>query len=101
MKDSICCTIVPPVGNLHCGNIVLSNETAKIISLTGLVCGQSSRLRSLAVRVKAVKTVDSVDVYSFGHLLYEISVGRPLDTTVCDEFPPQLPDIISTLFIFT
>ena len=85
-----------PAGNLHSGNIVLSNETAKIISLTGLVCGQSSRVRALAIKVKAVKCLDSVDVYSFGHLLYEISVGRPLDTTVCDELPPQLPDIVST-----
>ena len=75
---------------------MLTGETAKIISLTGVVCGQSSRLRALAVRVKAVKCVGSVDVYSFGHLLYEISVGRALDTTVCDEFPSQLPDIVST-----
>ena len=88
--------MVPLVGNLHCGNIVLSNETAKIINLTGFVCGQSSRVRSLAVRVRAVKCLNSVDVYSFGQLLYEISVGRPLDSTVCDEFPPQLPDIVST-----
>ena len=91
-----CYNIVPWAGNLQCGNIVLSNETAQIISLTGVVCGQTSRLRSLAIRVKAVKCLDSVDVYSFGHLLYEISVGRPLDTTVCDEFPPHLPDIVST-----
>ena len=89
-------TFISPAGNLHCGNVVLSQETAKIISLTGVVCGQSSRVRSLAVRVKAVKCLGSVDVYSFGHLLYEISVGRPLDTITCDEFPPQLPDIVST-----
>ena len=40
------------LGNLHGGNIVLSNETAKIIHVTGLAGGQSSRCRALAVRVK-------------------------------------------------
>ena len=43
------------LGNLHSGNIILSSETAKIINVTGLAGGQSSRLRGLAVRVKVSK----------------------------------------------
>ena len=40
------------LGNLHTGNIVLTNETAKIINMTGVAGGQSSRVRALAVKVK-------------------------------------------------
>lgn len=34
------------------------------------------------------QTLESVDVHCFGHLLYEMTYGRPPDTVPVDSFPP-------------
>ena len=40
------------------------------------------------------QTMEDIDVYSFGHLLYEMSMGRPLNTSTCDNFPASCaPDL--------
>ncbi len=39
----------------------------------------------------------SLDVYCFGHILYEITFGQSLLSPTADEYPPHCPDIISKL----
>lgn len=34
------------------------------------------------------QTLEGVDVHCFGHLLYEMTYGRPPDTIPVDSFPP-------------
>lgn len=34
------------------------------------------------------QTLESVDVHCFGHLLYEMTYGRPPDSVPVDSFPP-------------
>lgn len=34
-----------------------------------------------------MQTTDSIDVYSFGHLLYEMTYGRPPDAIPVDQYP--------------
>lgn len=34
------------------------------------------------------QTLESVDVHCFGHLLYEMTYGRPPDAVPVDSFPP-------------
>ena len=35
-----------------------------------------------------------MDVYCFGHLLYEITFGEPLNRSSVDEFPSNCPPMI-------
>ena len=35
-----------------------------------------------------LQTLESVDVHCFGHLLYEMTYGRPPDSVPVDSFPP-------------
>ena len=57
-------------GNLHTGNIVLAGETAKILNVTAVVGGLSSRVRALAVQVKVTLT-SYIPVY----ILYTLPGG--------------------------
>lgn len=34
-----------------------------------------------------IQTTESIDVYSFGHLLYEMTYGRPPDAVPVDQYP--------------
>lgn len=45
------------------------------------------------------QTVEAVDVYSFGHVLFEMTFGTPLLAPSCDAFPESCPDELST-FIY-
>ena len=55
----------------------------------------------LILKFKAASSsVFSLDVYSFGHLLYEISLGAELATPTIDTLPDTCPPVISTIFNF-
>jgi PX domain-containing protein kinase-like protein len=45
----------------------------------------------------ASASMTSLDVYCFGHILYEITFGQSLLSPTADEYPPHCPDIISKL----
>lgn len=36
----------------------------------------------------SLQTLEAVDVHCFGHLLYEMTYGRPPDSVPVDSFPP-------------
>lgn len=85
-------------GNLHSGNIVIVNGTCKLLEVTNCVLGVPCILRPYIVQLKKVQTVESVDVYCFGHLLYEMAFGSPLHSPSCDTFPiNSLPELRSVL----
>ena len=49
----------------------------------------------------ASSSVFSLDVYSFGHLLYEISLGAELATPTIDTLPDTCPPVISIGYFFS
>jgi hypothetical protein len=65
-------------------------------------------LPTKALSLKGVTSLASLDVYCFGHILYEVSweeekgptdpqmsVGRPLPTATMDAAPGECPDLVS------
>ena len=36
-----------------------------------------------------LQTTEMIDVYCFGHLLYEMTFGHELEQESCDIFPPE------------
>jgi len=86
-------------GCLHTGNILLVSGQAALTSPTNYIAGVSSRTRPTAVQIKAVTSMQAMDVYCFGLVLYEMTFGRPLSGTTSDSFPPEVPDIIKTVLL--
>ena len=89
-------------GNLHSGNIFIENGKG----ISGAICiselenyliGGSSILRPFIIQLKGPSSsAEAVDVYSFGHLIYEMAVGYPLNNATCDNaIPNNLPEMLS------
>ena len=85
-------------GNLHAGNIFITSDGCPIISETEMFfTGSSSNLRPFIVQLKGpCSSVEALDVYCFGHLLYEMAAGSPLQNPTCDNaLPNQISDQLS------
>lgn len=86
-----------PYGHLHAGNVVIEGENCKLLDIENGILGVPSLYRSFLIEHKSVKDLESVDVYCFGHLMYEITFGDPLDKLYIDEFPENCPPIIQPI----
>ncbi|ELT89664.1 hypothetical protein CAPTEDRAFT_145165 [Capitella teleta] len=82
-----------PYGHLHAGNVIIDLETcqAKLLDLENGILGLPSFYRPFFVQFRKISSLEAVDVYCFGQLLYEMSFGEPLGMPSCDTFPPSCP----------
>ncbi|GLG98985.1 PX domain-containing protein kinase-like protein [Gryllus bimaculatus] len=76
-----------PFGHLQTGNIILENGKVKLLDIENGVLGLPSYYRPFFVQHKKIQSLESIDVYCFGHVLYEMAFGHPLHESVCDMFP--------------
>ena len=86
------------VGNLHSGNVFIGpNGSPYLSEFEGYLLGASSILRPFFTQLKGPSSsAEAVDVYCFGHLLYEMAVGMPLQNSTCDNaLPNHLPEQLS------
>ncbi len=103
VKDEAFVINVDFTGNLHSGNVFLhGGQTALISDYEGYIFGLSSLLRPLIVQLKGPSSsAEAVDVYSFGHLLYEMSTGGRLNNPTCENaIPNAFPEILRKKYIF-
>ncbi|XP_050760924.1 PX domain-containing protein kinase-like protein isoform X9 [Gymnogyps californianus] len=77
-----------PYGHLHSANVMLEGDTCKLLDLENSLLGLPSFYRSYFSQFRKINTLEGVDVHCFGHLLYEMTYGRPPDTIPVDSFPP-------------
>uniref|UniRef100_A0A8C4JSJ8 PX domain containing serine/threonine kinase like n=1 Tax=Dromaius novaehollandiae TaxID=8790 RepID=A0A8C4JSJ8_DRONO len=77
-----------PYGHLHSGNVMLDGDTCKLLDLENSLLGLPSFYRSYFSQFRKINTLEGIDVHCFGHLLYEMTYGRPPDTVPVDSFPP-------------
>uniref|UniRef100_A0A669P3J3 PX domain-containing protein kinase-like protein n=1 Tax=Phasianus colchicus TaxID=9054 RepID=A0A669P3J3_PHACC len=77
-----------PYGHLHSANVVLDGDTCKLLDLENSLLGLPSFYRSYFSQFRKINTLEGIDVHCFGHLLYEMTYGRPPDTIPVDSFPP-------------
>ncbi|XP_048462104.1 PX domain-containing protein kinase-like protein [Rhincodon typus] len=87
-----------PYGHLHPSNVMLDGETCKLLDLENSLLGLPSYYRAYYTQSRKINTTEAIDVYSFGHLLYEITYGRPPDSVPVDSFPSApSSEIVSVL----
>ncbi|XP_063796945.1 PX domain-containing protein kinase-like protein isoform X2 [Pseudophryne corroboree] len=77
-----------PYGHLHASNVMLEGETCRLMDLENSLLGLPSFYRSYFSQFRKINTLESIDVHCFGHLLYEMTYGRPPDSVPVDQFPP-------------
>ncbi|XP_064130378.1 PX domain-containing protein kinase-like protein isoform X3 [Loxodonta africana] len=77
-----------PYGHLHAANVMLDGDTCQLLDLENSLLGLPSFYRSYFSQFRKINTLESVDVHCFGHLLYEMTYGRPPDSVPVDSFPP-------------
>ncbi|XP_066554321.1 PX domain-containing protein kinase-like protein isoform X2 [Amia ocellicauda] len=77
-----------PYGHLHASNVLLDGDTCKLLDIENSLLGLPCYYRPHITQFRKINTTESIDVYSFGHLLYEMTYGRPPDSFPVDHFPP-------------
>ncbi|TRZ01606.1 hypothetical protein DNTS_022963, partial [Danionella cerebrum] len=77
-----------PYGHLHASNVLLEEDTCKLLEIENSVLGLPSYYRPYVTQFRKINTTESIDVYAFGHLLYEMTYGRPPDSVPVDQWPP-------------
>ncbi|XP_018372209.1 PREDICTED: PX domain-containing protein kinase-like protein isoform X1 [Trachymyrmex cornetzi] len=76
-----------PYGHLHTGNVLLTPRCAKLLDIENGLLGLPAFYRPYVVQRRKLHATTQVDVYSFGHVLYEMTFGRPLLEATCSDLP--------------
>ncbi|XP_016414762.1 PX domain-containing protein kinase-like protein isoform X2 [Sinocyclocheilus rhinocerous] len=76
-----------PYGHLHPSNVLIEENTCKLLDIENSLLGLPSYYRPYVTQFRKINTTESIDVYSFGHLLYEMTYGRPPDAVPVDQYP--------------
>ncbi|XP_077428914.1 PX domain-containing protein kinase-like protein isoform X2 [Vanacampus margaritifer] len=74
-------------GHLHASNVMLEQGVCRLTDVENGMLGVPSHLRPVVTHFRKINTVESMDVFCFGHLLYEITYGRPPDSVPVDNYP--------------
>ncbi|XP_012938998.1 PX domain-containing protein kinase-like protein isoform X2 [Aplysia californica] len=80
-----------PYGHLHAGNILVINSCCQLLDIENSIMGLPGYYRAFYTQVKKVQSLETIDVYCFGQVLYEMSFGSQINAPTCDQFPPECP----------
>lgn len=85
-------------GHLHTGNIIIENNRVKLLDIENGILGVPSFYRPYFIQHKRICNLETIDVYCFGHTLYEMAFGVPLQESTVDNFPPDcVPNLRAVL----
>lgn len=90
-----------PYGHLHTGNVVIDNERVKLLDIENGILGVPSFYRPYFMQHKKINTLEAIDVYCFGHTIYEMAFGAPLHESIIDalpqDAPPELKSVLDSI----
>ncbi|TNN38311.1 PX domain-containing protein kinase-like protein [Liparis tanakae] len=78
-------------GHLHASNVIVEDDVCRLVDVENGMLGVPSVLRPAFTQLRKINTTESIDVFGFGHVLYEMTYGRPPDAVPVDQFP-DVPD---------
>ncbi|XP_056293001.1 PX domain-containing protein kinase-like protein isoform X3 [Pseudoliparis swirei] len=78
-------------GHLHASNVIVEDDVCRLVDVENGMLGVPSVLRPAFTQLRKINTTESIDVFGFGHLLYEMTYGRPPDAVPVDQYP-DVPD---------
>ncbi|XP_053285682.1 PX domain-containing protein kinase-like protein isoform X2 [Pleuronectes platessa] len=73
-------------GHLHASNVIVEDGVCRLMDVENGMLGVPSTLRPSFTPLRKINTVESIDVFCFGHLLYEMTCGRPPDGVPVDQY---------------
>ncbi|XP_055626068.1 PX domain-containing protein kinase-like protein isoform X2 [Toxorhynchites rutilus septentrionalis] len=80
-------------GHVHCGNVLIVDGVAKLMDVENFIFGVPSFYRPFFVQHSKINSCEAIDVYGFGHLMYEMCMGYPLQ----DSYARQISDCPDSL----
>uniref|UniRef100_A0A3P9HD73 PX domain containing serine/threonine kinase n=1 Tax=Oryzias latipes TaxID=8090 RepID=A0A3P9HD73_ORYLA len=85
-------------GHLHTSNVMVEDDVCQLLEVENGILGVPSMLRATFSQLRKINTTESIDVFCFGHSLYEMTYGRLPDSVPVDQFPagPHTP-VVSVL----
>jgi len=92
-----------PYVHLHAGNVVVCNGLPRLLDLENWAVGVPSLHRPLYTKLYRLQTMESIEMFSFGHLLYELATGHQLVTptfgvaTSLDSSSPELKSLLVSI----
>lgn len=81
------------LGHLHTGNVIVENDRIRLLDIENGVLGVPSFYRPYFMQHRKISSLEAIDVYCFGHTLYEMTFGAPLHESIVENFPDCAPSI--------
>ncbi|XP_030578837.1 PX domain-containing protein kinase-like protein isoform X2 [Archocentrus centrarchus] len=75
-------------GHLHTCNVLVDDGVCRLMDVENGMLGIPSVLRPAFTQFRKINTTESIDVFCFGHLLYEMTYGQPPDSVPIEQYPP-------------
>uniref|UniRef100_A0A3Q0RQH7 PX domain containing serine/threonine kinase n=1 Tax=Amphilophus citrinellus TaxID=61819 RepID=A0A3Q0RQH7_AMPCI len=75
-------------GHLHTCNVLVDDGVCRLMDVENGMLGIPSALRPAFTQFRKINTTESIDVFCFGHLLYEMTYGQPPDSVPIEQYPP-------------
>ncbi|KAH8374446.1 hypothetical protein KR200_008889 [Drosophila serrata] len=83
-------------GHLHSGNIVIVDDCVKLLDIENYLVGVPAFYRPFFVQHSKIHAMETVDVYCFGHVLFEMTMGYPLQESVVRQIT-ECPEALKCL----
>ncbi|KAH8254476.1 hypothetical protein KR032_010365 [Drosophila birchii] len=83
-------------GHLHAGNIVIVDDCVKLLDIENYLVGVPAFYRPFFVQHSKIHAMETVDVYCFGHVLFEMTMGYPLQESVVRQIT-ECPEALKCL----
>ncbi|KAM6927740.1 PX domain-containing protein kinase-like protein [Xenentodon cancila] len=74
-------------GHLHTSNVLVDDGVCRLVDVENGMLGVPSMLRPTLTQLRKINTTESIDVFCFGHVLFEMTYGRPPDSVPIDQYP--------------
>ncbi|XP_061584323.1 PX domain-containing protein kinase-like protein [Cololabis saira] len=71
-------------GHLHAANVAVDDGGCRLLDVENGMLGVPSVLRPEFTQLRKINTTESIDVFCFGHLLFEMLYGKPPDRVPLD-----------------